>query len=50
MGVESAKRDTKRRMVLSLTDGRTVSSFDLVVGADGVWGNVRPLVSIGLEG
>lgn len=44
-GVTEAKRGPDGMVVLHLTDGSMASGFKLVVGADGTWSKVRPLVS-----
>ncbi|KAJ5174962.1 uncharacterized protein N7482_000839 [Penicillium canariense] len=44
-GVEAANRNGHGDVVLIFTDGTTVSGFDLVVGADGAWSKIRPLVT-----
>lgn len=42
--LQSADRDDNGQVVLSFTDGTTASGFKLVVGADGTFSKVRPLV------
>lgn len=43
-GVERSERDKNGQVVLTFTDGTTVSGFDLVVGADGTFSKIRHLV------
>ena len=43
-GVESASRDEFGYIILKFVDGSTVTGFKLVVGADGTFSKVRPLV------
>lgn len=45
-GVETAGRREDGQVVLTLTDGTKVTGFKLVVGADGTYSKVRPLVSL----
>lgn len=47
-GLKSAKIGNDGKPVLEFTNGSTVSGFKLVVGADGIWSKVRPLVSTDL--
>lgn len=42
--LSEAVRDEEGRIVLRFTDGTEASGFKLVVGADGVFSKVRPLV------
>ena len=44
-GIATAKRGQDGKVVLHLDDGSTATGFKLVVGADGTWSKVRPLVS-----
>jgi 2-polyprenyl-6-methoxyphenol hydroxylase-like FAD-dependent oxidoreductase len=44
-GVESSKRDENGQIVLKLTNGRSVSGFKLIIGADGAYSQIRHLVS-----
>lgn len=44
--VRFADRDDDGQVVLTFTDGSTASGFKLVVGADGTFSKIRPLVSI----
>lgn len=43
-GVERSERDANGQVVLTFTDGTAASGFDLVVGADGTFSNIRHLV------
>lgn len=45
-GVIRADRDDEGRINLHLSDGTVANGFSLVVGADGTWSKVRPLVSL----
>ena len=44
-GVQRAERDANGKIVLQLTDGTTATGFKLVIGADGAFSKIRPLVS-----
>ena len=44
-GIIKAERGPDGKVVLHLDDGSTATGFKLVVGADGTWSKVRPLVS-----
>ena len=44
-GLSKAERDANGKIVLHLDDGTMATGFKLVVGADGTWSKVRPLVS-----
>lgn len=45
-GLKRAAFDADGRPILEFANGSTGSGFDLVVGADGAWSKVRPLVCI----
>lgn len=45
-GIDKAERDTNGKIVLHLSNGTTVTGFKLVVGADGTWSKIRPLVGL----
>lgn len=42
--VTALDRDDRGEVIVSFADGTTASGFKLVVGADGTWSRVRPLV------
>lgn len=42
--VRKAERDASGQVDLTFADGTTASGFKLVVGADGVWSDIRHLV------
>lgn len=44
-GVTAANRDENGMIVLQLADGTTATGFKLIVGADGTWSKIRPLVN-----
>lgn len=44
-GIDKVERSTNGSIVLHLSNGTTATGFKLVVGADGTWSKVRPLVS-----
>jgi 2-polyprenyl-6-methoxyphenol hydroxylase-like FAD-dependent oxidoreductase len=44
--LEKAERDENGQVVLTFEDGSKASGFKLVVGADGTWSKIRPLVSL----
>ncbi|KAF3003816.1 hypothetical protein E8E14_000945 [Neopestalotiopsis sp. 37M] len=44
-GISSARRDENQKIVLEFEDGTTATDFKLVVGADGVWSKIRPLIT-----
>lgn len=45
-GISSARRDENQKIILEFEDGTTATDFKLVVGADGVWSKIRPLVCL----
>lgn len=47
--VRSVKKSEGSGIVLYFEDGTLASGFRLVVGADGIWSKVRPLVSCSLS-